>query len=43
LGLSISRGIIKDHGGEITVVKDCPNTCFEVRLPSAYELIKKTS
>ena len=43
IGLEHFPGIIKDHGGEITVVKDCPNTCLEVRLPSAYELIKKTS
>lgn len=33
LGLSIAQGIIRNHGGEILVLKDFPNTCFEVRLP----------
>jgi PAS domain S-box-containing protein len=33
LGLSISLGIIKDHGGDLLIISDCPNTCFEIRLP----------
>ena len=32
LGLSMSRGIIKDHGGELRIVPG-ENTCFEVELP----------
>ncbi len=33
LGLSISRGIIEAHGGSLRLVKEHPNTCFELRLP----------
>jgi signal transduction histidine kinase len=35
LGLSISLSIAKEHGGDITIVKDSPNTCFELTLPKA--------
>ena len=34
LGLSISIGIIKDHGGTLTLVSEHPHTCFELRLPA---------
>jgi PAS domain S-box-containing protein len=33
LGLSIVNGIIHNHGGKVSVVKNHPNTCFEIRLP----------
>jgi signal transduction histidine kinase len=33
LGLSISRGIVLDHDGEINFLNTFPQTCFEVRLP----------
>jgi signal transduction histidine kinase len=33
LGLSISKGIVEDHSGTISFVKDSPHTCFEIRLP----------
>lgn len=35
LGLSICKGILDDHKATITVLKDCPNTCFEIRFPKA--------
>ncbi len=33
LGLSISLGILKAHGGELEIDKDCPNTKFVIKLP----------
>ena len=33
LGLSIARGIVVAHDGEITLEDDGPGTCFVVRLP----------
>lgn len=38
LGLSISKGILDEHNATITVVADCPNTCFEIRFPKAEEI-----
>jgi PAS domain S-box-containing protein len=35
LGLSISLGIIRAHGGNVKLNKDCPNTQFVISLPSA--------
>jgi signal transduction histidine kinase len=35
LGLSIAHGIIKEHGGTITVDRSCKNTRFVVVLPRA--------
>jgi C4-dicarboxylate-specific signal transduction histidine kinase len=35
LGLSITKGILDEHKATITVVADCPNTCFEIRFPKA--------
>jgi signal transduction histidine kinase len=35
LGLSISRKIIKDHGGELRLTKTGSNGCtFEITIPS---------
>lgn len=34
LGLSIAMGIIKDHGGDLRLDRDCPNTRFVITLPS---------
>ncbi|WP_141734430.1 chemotaxis protein CheB [Oligoflexus tunisiensis] len=33
LGLSLSRSIVKAHGGDLTINAALPNTCFEVVLP----------
>ncbi len=33
LGLSISAGIVKAHGGQLTIDNESPNTCFSIRLP----------
>ena len=33
LGLSISKGILEEHHASIRVVRDSPNTCFEVQFP----------
>ncbi len=33
LGLGISRLIVHDHGGEIWLDRDQPNTCFRMTLP----------
>lgn len=33
LGLSVSRGIIEDHGGTLQIDEDCPNTRFFFRIP----------
>ena len=35
LGLSITKGILDEHKATITVVADCPHTCFEIRFPRA--------
>jgi signal transduction histidine kinase len=35
LGLSITKGILDEHKATITLVADSPNTCFEIRFPSA--------
>jgi C4-dicarboxylate-specific signal transduction histidine kinase len=37
LGLSISKGIIDEHKATITVLDNCPNTCFEIRFPQIKE------
>jgi signal transduction histidine kinase len=31
IGMSISHGIIKDHGGNLSINNDCPNTQFVIR------------
>ena len=33
LGLSITKGILDGHKATISVVADCPHTCFEIRFP----------
>ncbi len=33
LGLSITKGILDEHKATISVVAECPNTCFEIRFP----------
>lgn len=33
MGLSISLGIVKSHGGELNLDQKCENTCFFIRLP----------
>lgn len=33
LGLSVSKGIIQQHGGELSLNEDAPNTQFVIRLP----------
>jgi PAS domain S-box-containing protein len=38
LGLSITKGIIDEHKGSITVLVNCPNTCFEIKFPKAEAL-----
>jgi PAS domain S-box-containing protein len=38
LGLGIALGIVKDHLGILQVLRDYPNTCFELRLPKAQVL-----
>jgi C4-dicarboxylate-specific signal transduction histidine kinase len=38
LGLSIAKGIVEDHGGTMSIIQDCPNTCFEVRFPMVLRL-----
>ena len=38
LGLSITKGILTAHGATITVVAECPNTCFEIRFSKAEAL-----
>ncbi len=35
LGLSIAKGIIDEHKGMISLLPDCPNTCFEILIPKA--------
>lgn len=35
LGLSIAKGILDEHGAEIQVLDNDPNTCFELRFPKA--------
>ncbi|MCW8195146.1 PAS domain-containing protein [Proteobacteria bacterium 005FR1] len=37
LGLSLSQSIIKAHGGVLEVDHDCPNTCFQIRIPKSDE------
>lgn len=40
LGLSIAYGIIRNHGGEITVTSEVGRrTCFSVRLPADEDTI----
>ena len=36
LGLSIAKQIVESHNGSIEVVKDSPNTCFLVKLPTEW-------
>lgn len=46
LGLSISKGIIEAHQGQLTYDKDCPHTCFTVKIPqkqNQVQVIKKTN
>jgi signal transduction histidine kinase len=38
LGLSISKGILDEHKATITLLEECPNTCFEIRFPAAENL-----
>ncbi len=38
LGLSIAQGILKEHGATIEVLKNEPNTCFEIRFEKAEAL-----
>jgi len=33
LGLSVSKGIVEDHKGGLSVNSDCPNTQFVIHLP----------
>jgi|GEM_PF-4971924 len=33
IGLSISKGILEEHGAEIALKADDPHTCFEIRFP----------
>jgi PAS domain S-box-containing protein len=33
LGLSICKGLLDEHKATIELIKDSPNTCFEVRFP----------
>jgi signal transduction histidine kinase/ABC-type multidrug transport system ATPase subunit len=33
LGLSIARGIVAAHGGQIDLIPAAPGTCFRIRLP----------
>jgi C4-dicarboxylate-specific signal transduction histidine kinase len=33
MGLAISLGIVKDHGGSLTLDEALPNTCFLIRFP----------
>lgn len=33
LGLSIAKGVIDAHGGEIKIDENCANTCFIIHLP----------
>lgn len=33
LGLTMSMGIIREHGGKLRVDADSENTCMEIRLP----------
>ena len=35
LGLSVTKGILDGHNATISVLANAPNTCFEVRFPSA--------
>ncbi len=35
LGLSISRKILQEHGGDLMVDRNCPNTCFVMQLPKS--------
>jgi two-component system NtrC family sensor kinase len=40
LGLSIAYGIVRNHGGEITVTSELGlRTCFSVRLPADTDTI----
>jgi two-component system, cell cycle sensor histidine kinase and response regulator CckA len=34
LGLSVAEGIFRSHGAKFSLLKDSPQTCFEVRFPS---------
>jgi signal transduction histidine kinase len=38
LGLSISRGILEEHKATIAVLRDSPNTCFEIRFSRHEEI-----
>ncbi len=40
LGLSISAGIVRSHGGEIRLDRECPNTRFVIRLPKHQHLLR---
>lgn len=33
LGLSLAAKMAAEHGGELSLESDCPNTCFRLRLP----------
>jgi C4-dicarboxylate-specific signal transduction histidine kinase len=43
LGVSISLQILRNHGGDLWLEKDNPNTCFVVRLPRFEVCDKKIS
>jgi PAS domain S-box-containing protein len=38
LGLSITKGILDEHQASIAVLKDSPNTCFEIKFPKKMEI-----
>ncbi|MGZ3790533.1 MAG: PAS domain-containing sensor histidine kinase [Bacteriovorax sp.] len=41
LGLSTAKGIIEDHNGTISVLKNMGNTCFEIRFPVVQQFSNK--
>ena len=40
LGLSISAGIVRSHGGELSLDRECRNTRFVIRLPKHQQLLR---
>jgi PAS domain S-box-containing protein len=40
LGLSISKGILENHKAMIDLIRNEPNTCFEVRFPIHKEVVR---
>lgn len=43
LGLSISMGLIGDHGGRLYLDEQDPNTCFVMEIPKKHSAIKKSA